>query len=119
MGWDVSWCDMCLWRCAVCLDTFSFALISSPLITFRCIVKPLLGLRIYSSARLLTHVPYSLTGLLLLIGIFVSFRATENILLTSWGMLFLTDIAFYKPTFLPASNPADYAFFFDSAHQRK
>jgi hypothetical protein len=30
---------------------------------------------------------------------------TENVLLTSWSWVFLSDYAPYKPTFLPADNP--------------
>lgn len=29
----------------------------------------------------------------------------ENLLLTSWGWLYLADWAPYKPTYLPADNP--------------
>lgn len=39
---------------------------------------------------------------------------TENFLLTSWNWLFLVDVAFYKPTFLPSDNPADFNFFFEN-----
>jgi phosphoinositide-3-kinase regulatory subunit 4 len=44
---------------------------------------------------------------------------TENIACTSWNWLFLTDIAFYKPTYLPADNPADYSFYFESQSRRR
>jgi serine/threonine protein kinase len=40
---------------------------------------------------------------------------TENFLLTSWNWLFLVDLAFYKPTFLPNDNPADYHFYFENS----
>jgi len=40
---------------------------------------------------------------------------TENFLLTSWNWLFLVDVAFYKPTFLPSDNPADYNYFFEAS----
>jgi len=40
---------------------------------------------------------------------------TENFVLTSWLWLFLVDLAFYKPTFLPADNPADYHFYFETS----
>ena len=58
---------------------------------------------------------------------------SENICVTSWNWLFLTgapatrtnsfkrlraDIAFYKPTWLPADNPADYTHFFDTGQRR-
>jgi phosphoinositide-3-kinase regulatory subunit 4 len=29
----------------------------------------------------------------------------ENVMVTSWNWLFLTDFASYKPTYLPADNP--------------
>ena len=38
----------------------------------------------------------------------------ENVLVTSWGWAFLTDFATFKPETLPADNPADYSFFFDT-----
>ena len=38
---------------------------------------------------------------------------TENFLLTSWNWIFLVDVAFYKPTFLPSDNPADFSFYFE------
>lgn len=44
---------------------------------------------------------------------------TENFMVTTWNWLFLTDISFYKPTYLPADNPADYSFFFDSGQRRR
>ena len=43
---------------------------------------------------------------------------TENLLCTTWNWLLLTDIAFFKPTFLPADNPADYAFYFETTRRR-
>lgn len=44
---------------------------------------------------------------------------SENVMLTSWTWLFLTDIAFYKPTFLPADNPADFKTFFEVGQRRR
>jgi phosphoinositide-3-kinase regulatory subunit 4 len=44
---------------------------------------------------------------------------TENVVITSWNWAFLTDFAFYKPTFLPADNPADYHFYFDVGQRRR
>jgi phosphoinositide-3-kinase regulatory subunit 4 len=44
---------------------------------------------------------------------------SENVLLTSWNWLLLADIAFYKPTFLPADNPHQYSFFFDTGSRRR
>jgi phosphoinositide-3-kinase regulatory subunit 4 len=29
----------------------------------------------------------------------------ENVLVTSWNWVFITDFACYKPTYLPADNP--------------
>ena len=42
----------------------------------------------------------------------------ENVLVTSWNWVFLTDFASFKPTFLPEDNPAAYSFFFDSSRRR-
>lgn len=39
---------------------------------------------------------------------------SENVLLTTWNWVFLADFAFYKPTFLPADNPAKFNFFFET-----
>jgi phosphoinositide-3-kinase regulatory subunit 4 len=44
---------------------------------------------------------------------------TENVALTSWDWAFLVDFAPYKPTLLPADNPADFSFFFDTSGRRK
>lgn len=42
---------------------------------------------------------------------------TENILVTSWNWLYLTDFSScFKPTYLPEDNPADFSFFFDSTY---
>ena len=43
---------------------------------------------------------------------------TENLLCTSWNWLLLTDLSFYKPTYLPADNPADYSFYFETTRRR-
>ncbi|KAI9809196.1 MAG: hypothetical protein M1825_002487 [Sarcosagium campestre] len=44
---------------------------------------------------------------------------TENILVTSWNWLFLTDFsASFKPTFLPEDNPADFSYYFDTSGRR-
>lgn len=44
---------------------------------------------------------------------------TENILVTSWNWLYLTDFsASYKPPFLPEDNPADFSFYFDMSGRR-
>lgn len=42
----------------------------------------------------------------------------ENIMITSWNWVLITDIASYKPTYLPDDNPADYSFFFDTSRRR-
>lgn len=44
---------------------------------------------------------------------------TENILVTSWNWLYLTDFSSsFKPTTLPEDNPADFSYFFDTAGRR-
>eukprot|EP00879_Flechtneria_rotunda_P006900 GHRR01007246.1.p1 GENE.GHRR01007246.1~~GHRR01007246.1.p1 ORF type:complete len:991 (+),score=385.20 GHRR01007246.1:2403-5375(+) len=43
----------------------------------------------------------------------------ENVMLTSWNWLFLTDFASYKPTYLPADNPADFSYYFDTGSRRR
>lgn len=44
---------------------------------------------------------------------------TENILVTSWNWLYLSDFSSsFKPTFLPEDNPADFSFFFDTSGRR-
>lgn len=44
---------------------------------------------------------------------------TENILVTSWNWLYLTDFSSsFKPTTLPDDNPADFSYFFDTAGRR-
>lgn len=43
----------------------------------------------------------------------------ENVALTSWDWAFIVDFAPYKPTLLPADNPADFSFFFDTGSRRK
>eukprot|EP00743_Colponemidia_sp_Colp-15_P007673 GILK01008305.1.p1 GENE.GILK01008305.1~~GILK01008305.1.p1 ORF type:complete len:1294 (-),score=251.52 GILK01008305.1:386-4267(-) len=44
---------------------------------------------------------------------------TENIMVTTWGWVFLSDIASYKPTYLPDDDPADFSFFFDTSGRQK
>ena len=41
----------------------------------------------------------------------------ENILVSSWSWLTLTDFASFKPTFLPEDNPADFSYFFDTSRR--
>lgn len=44
---------------------------------------------------------------------------TENLLVTSWNWLYLTDFsAAFKPTTLPEDNPADFSFYFDTSSRR-
>ncbi|XP_047134081.1 phosphoinositide 3-kinase regulatory subunit 4 isoform X1 [Hydra vulgaris] len=43
---------------------------------------------------------------------------TENIMVTSWNWVQLTDIASFKPVFLPLDNPADFNYFFDTSRRR-
>lgn len=44
---------------------------------------------------------------------------TENILVSSWNWLYLTDFSSsFKPTFLPEDNPADFSFYFDTSGRR-
>ncbi|XP_028280829.1 phosphoinositide 3-kinase regulatory subunit 4 [Parambassis ranga] len=43
---------------------------------------------------------------------------TENVMVTSWNWVLLTDFANFKPTFLPEDNPADFNYFFDTSRRR-
>ena len=43
---------------------------------------------------------------------------SENILVTSWNWVLLTDIASFKPVCLPVDNPADFNYFFDTSRRR-
>ncbi|TFY67174.1 hypothetical protein EVJ58_g1791 [Rhodofomes roseus] len=43
---------------------------------------------------------------------------SENILVTSWNWVQLTDFASYKPTYLPLDDPSDFSFFFDTSGRR-
>ncbi|XP_075209888.1 vacuolar protein sorting 15 isoform X2 [Lycorma delicatula] len=42
----------------------------------------------------------------------------ENILVTSWHWVMLSDFASFKPTHLPEDNPADFSYFFDTSRRR-
>lgn len=45
---------------------------------------------------------------------------SENVMVTTWNGLLLTDIAFHKPTYLPADDPAAvYNYFFDAGQRRR
>jgi phosphoinositide-3-kinase regulatory subunit 4 len=43
---------------------------------------------------------------------------SENILVTSWNWIYLSDFASYKPTYLPLDDPSDFSFFFDTSGRR-
>jgi phosphoinositide-3-kinase, regulatory subunit 4 len=43
---------------------------------------------------------------------------SENILVTSWNWVYLSDFASYKPTYLPLDDPSDFSFFFDTSGRR-
>ena len=43
---------------------------------------------------------------------------TENVMVTSWNWVLLTDLASVKPVYLPEDNPADFNFFFDTSRRR-
>ena len=43
---------------------------------------------------------------------------SENIMVTSWDWVYLTDFACYKPTFIPEDGPSDFSFFFDTSGYR-
>jgi len=43
----------------------------------------------------------------------------ENVMVTTWGWLLLTDFATFKPTFIPEDHPADFYYFFESGTRRR
>ncbi|KAI4561657.1 hypothetical protein MJG53_016711 [Ovis ammon polii x Ovis aries] len=43
---------------------------------------------------------------------------TENVMVTSWNWVLLTDFASFKPTYLPEDSPADFNYFFDTSRRR-
>ncbi|KAK2148717.1 hypothetical protein LSH36_486g02011 [Paralvinella palmiformis] len=43
---------------------------------------------------------------------------SENVMVTSWTWLLLTDFASFKPTYLPEDNPADFSYYFDTSRRR-
>ncbi|ORY02044.1 phosphoinositide 3-kinase regulatory subunit 4 [Clohesyomyces aquaticus] len=52
-------------------------------------------------------------------GIYHGDIKTENVLVTSWNWLYLTDFASaFKPAYLPEDNPADFSFYFDTSGRR-
>lgn len=51
-------------------------------------------------------------------GIFHLDIKSENVLITSWGWLLLTDFATFKPRFIPDDDPGSFTFFFDADRRR-
>lgn len=44
---------------------------------------------------------------------------SENILVTSWNWVFLTDFSSaFKPTYIPEDDPSDFSYFFDTSGRR-
>ncbi len=43
----------------------------------------------------------------------------ENVLITSWGWLYVSDFAPFKPVLLPEDDPADFSYFFDAGSRRR
>jgi phosphoinositide-3-kinase regulatory subunit 4 len=42
----------------------------------------------------------------------------ENVLVTSWNWVYLSDFASYKPTFIPLDDPSEFSFYFDTSGRR-
>jgi serine/threonine protein kinase len=42
---------------------------------------------------------------------------TENILLTSWNWVYVTDFSPFKPTYLPEDNTSDFYYYFETANR--
>lgn len=42
----------------------------------------------------------------------------ENVMISSWNWVILTDFASFKPTYLPEDNPAEFSYFFDTSRRR-
>lgn len=52
-------------------------------------------------------------------GVFHGDIKSENVMVTSWGWVYLTDFAgTFKPVYLPEDNPHEYGFYFDSSSRR-
>lgn len=49
---------------------------------------------------------------------FVGDIKCENVLVTSWNWLYLSDFASFKPTYIPYDDPSDFSFFFDTGGKR-
>lgn len=43
---------------------------------------------------------------------------SENILVTTWNWVYLSDFASHKPTYLPLDDPSDFSFYFDTSGRR-
>ena len=43
---------------------------------------------------------------------------SENILVTSWNWVYLSDFASIKPTYLPLDDPSEFSYFFDTSGRR-
>ena len=43
---------------------------------------------------------------------------SENILVTSWNWVYITDFSSFKPTNLPLDIPSDFAYYFDTSGRR-
>ncbi|KAJ7594229.1 hypothetical protein C8J56DRAFT_926236 [Mycena floridula] len=43
---------------------------------------------------------------------------SENILVTSWNWVYLSDFASFKPTYLPLDDPSEFSYFFDTSGRR-
>ncbi|KAI9502546.1 Serine/threonine-protein kinase [Coemansia spiralis] len=43
---------------------------------------------------------------------------SENIMVTSWNLAYLADFAPFKPTYLPADDPAEFNFYFDMSSRQ-
>ncbi|KAH9807814.1 WD40 repeat protein [Teratosphaeria destructans] len=52
-------------------------------------------------------------------GVFHGDIKSENVLVTSWCWVYLTDFASsFKPVYLPEDNPADFSYYYDTAARR-
>ena len=52
-------------------------------------------------------------------GVFHGDIKSENVLVTSWGWVYLTDFASaFKPVYLPEDNPAEFSFYYDTSARR-
>jgi phosphoinositide-3-kinase, regulatory subunit 4 len=43
---------------------------------------------------------------------------SENILVTSWNWVYLSDFASFKPTYLPLDDPSEFSYYFDTSGRR-